>query len=125
MKLIFNAASNALCALTGLPHGRAASHGDVRWVMDQVIEEGKAVAAALDIDMEKDPAIFLAESIEVAMDHKPSMLQDVLARRRTEIDQLNGGIARFGEQVGVPTPMNQAAWALVRGLEASWELKGE
>lgn len=124
-KLIFNAASNALCSLTGLPHGRAASHEDVRWVMDGVIEEGKAVAAGLGIEMEKDPAELLEESIEVAMDHKPSMLQDVEANRRTEIDQLNGGITKFGEQVGVPTPLNKAAWALVRGLEASWQLEGD
>lgn len=123
-KLIFNAASNALCSLTALPHGRAASHDDVRWVMDQVIEEGKAVAEELGIVMEKDPAVLLEESIEVAMDHKPSMLQDVEAKRRTEIDQLNGGITRYGEQVGVPTPLNRAAWALVRGLEASWRLEG-
>ncbi|MFQ5967434.1 MAG: ketopantoate reductase family protein [Acidimicrobiia bacterium] len=120
-KLVFNAASNALCSLTGLAHGRACLHPDVRWVMDEVIEEGKSVAAALGIEMEKDPAVLLEESIEVALDHKPSMLQDVLAHRPTEIDQLNGGICRFGDEVGVPTPLNRAAWYLVRGLEASWQ----
>lgn len=122
-KLVFNAASNALCSLTRLPHGRAALHPDVRGVMDGVVAEGKAVAAALGIHMEKDPAVLLEESIPLALDHRPSMLQDVLARRRTEIDQLNGGICRFGEEVGIPTPLNRAAWALVRGLEASWELE--
>ncbi len=122
-KLIFNAASNALCSLTGLPHGRAALHPDVRWVMDRVIDEGKAVAAALGIEMDKDPAVLLDESIEPALDHAPSMLQDVRARRKTEIDQLNGGIVRFGEEVGVDTPLNRTAWALIRGVEASWELE--
>ncbi len=73
--------------------------------------------------MEKDPAILLEESIEVALDHRPSMLQDVLAHRPTEIDQLNGGICRFGDDVGVPTPLNRFAWSLVRGLQASWELE--
>ncbi|MEE9184932.1 MAG: 2-dehydropantoate 2-reductase [Acidimicrobiia bacterium] len=121
-KLIFNAASNALCSLTRLPHGRAALHEQVRWVMDGVIEEGKAVAAALGIEMEKDPAELLEESIEVALDHKPSMLQDVLAQRPTEIDQLNGGLVHFGREVGIPTPLNQAAWSLIKGLEASWKL---
>ena len=121
-KLIFNAASNALCSLTHLPHGRAALNEHVRWVMDGVIEEGKAVAAALGIEMEKDPAQLLEESIEVALDHKPSMLQDVLAERPTEIDQLNGGIVSFGDQEGIATPLNRAAWALVKGLEASWKL---
>lgn len=124
-KLIFNAASNALCSLTGLPHGRAALNTDVRWVMDQVIAEGKTVAAAMGIEMEKDPAVLLQESIEVALDHKPSMLQDVLARRPTEIDQLNGGICRFGDEVGVATPFNRSVLGLVRGMEASWDLKEE
>ena len=48
------------------------------------------------------------------------MLQDVEARRATEIDYLNGGIARFGRELDVPTPLNEAVWALVKGLEASW-----
>ncbi|NOY57154.1 MAG: 2-dehydropantoate 2-reductase [Actinobacteria bacterium] len=122
-KLIFNAASNALCSLTHLPHGRAALHPDVRWVMDAVIAEGKTVADALGITMEKDPADLLEESIAVALDHKPSMLQDVSSRRRTEIDQLNGGICRFGDEVGIATPFNRTAWYLVRGLEASWQLE--
>lgn len=121
-KLIFNAASNALCSLTQLPHGRAALDEAVRWVMDGVIEEGKAVAAALGIEMEKDPAQLLVESVEPALDHKPSMLQDVLARRVTEIDQLNGGIVRFGQEAGIPTPLNQAAYGLIKGLEHSWKL---
>lgn len=121
-KLIFNAASNALCSLTQLPHGRAALNEQVRWVMDGVIEEGKAVAAALGIEMEKDPAVLLEESIEVALDHKPSMLQDVLAQRPTEVDQLNGGIVRFGQDLGIATPLNRAAWSLVVGLEDSWKL---
>jgi 2-dehydropantoate 2-reductase len=123
-KLIFNAASNALCSLTGLTHGRACVNEDVRWVMDGVIEEGKAVAAALGIEMATDPAQLLEDSIEPAFDHKPSMLQDVLAHRPTEIDALNGGICRFGEETGIPTPLNRAAWALVRGLEASWAQDG-
>jgi 2-dehydropantoate 2-reductase len=48
------------------------------------------------------------------------MLQDVEARRLTEIDYLNGGIARFGRELGVPTPLHDAVTQLVKGLEASW-----
>jgi 2-dehydropantoate 2-reductase len=90
--------------------------------MDRVIDEGKLVAEALGVEMETDPADLLESSIEVAFEHKPSMLQDVLARRATEIDMLNGGIVRFGEETGIPTPFNRTAWALIRGLEASWKL---
>jgi 2-dehydropantoate 2-reductase len=48
------------------------------------------------------------------------MLQDVEARRQTEIDFLNGGIVRFGREYGVPTPLNEAILALMRGVEESW-----
>jgi 2-dehydropantoate 2-reductase len=48
------------------------------------------------------------------------MLQDVEAHRETEIDFLNGGIVRFGREHGVPTPLNEAILALVKGLERSW-----
>ena len=48
------------------------------------------------------------------------MLQDVEARRPTEIDYLNGGIVRFGTEYNVPTPLNRAIWSLVKGLEQSW-----
>ena len=49
------------------------------------------------------------------------MLQDVLAERATEIDALNGGVARFGAEHGVPTPLNEAIAALIKGLEHSWK----
>ena len=49
------------------------------------------------------------------------MLQDVEAHRQTEIDYLNGGIVRFGAEHGVATPLNEAIWALVKGVEQSWE----
>ena len=48
------------------------------------------------------------------------MLQDVLAERQTEVDFMNGAIVKWGEKLGVPTPLNRAVWALVKGLEHSW-----
>jgi 2-dehydropantoate 2-reductase len=48
------------------------------------------------------------------------MLQDVEARRQTEIEYLNGGIVRFGRELGVPTPLNDMVTALVKALEDSW-----
>ena len=55
---------------------------------------------------------------EVAYGHKASMLQDVEARRLTEVDYLNGGIVRFGREHEVPTPLNEAVVALIKGVEA-------
>ena len=121
-KVIFNAATNPLGALTRLTHGRVCERPDLRELVTGLVDEGEAVAAAQHIELDADPEDLIdhAARKDVAYDHKASMLQDVEARRPTEVDYLNGGIVRFGREHGVLTPLNQAVWALVKGLEASW-----
>ena len=121
-KVIFNASTNPIGALTGLTHGRVCERADLRRLVTGLVDEGKAVAAAQGITLDADPEDLIdhAAKPEVAYDHKASMLQDVEARRTTEIDYLNGGIVRFGREHAVPTPLNQAIWALVKGVEDSW-----
>ena len=121
-KVIFNAATNPLGALTGLTHGRVCDEPPLRKLVTGLVDEGKAVAEAQGIELDADPEELIEHAArpEVAYDHKASMLQDVEARRETEVDYLNGGIVRFGKEHGVPTPLNAAVWALVRGLERSW-----
>jgi 2-dehydropantoate 2-reductase len=122
-KVIFNAATNPVGALTGLTHGRVCEDATLRALVSGLVDEGKAVAAAEGIELDADPEELIdhAARPEVAYDHKASMLQDVEARRPTEIDYLNGGIARFGEERGVATPLNAAILALVKGVERSWQ----
>jgi 2-dehydropantoate 2-reductase len=121
-KLIFNAATNPVGALTRLSHGRVCERPTLRTLVTALVDEGKAVVAAQEIELDADPEELIdhAAKPEVAYDHKASMLQDVEARRETEIDYLNGGIVRFGREQGVPTPLNEMITALVKGLEASW-----
>jgi 2-dehydropantoate 2-reductase len=121
-KVIFNASTNPIGALTGLTHGRVCERPDLRVLVTGLVDEGKAVAAAQGIELDADPEELIdhAARKDVAYDHKASMLQDVEARRQTEIDYLNGGIVRFGGECGVPTPLNAAIQALVKGVEASW-----
>ena len=119
-KLIFNSASNPMAALTGLPHGVACDQPGVRRVMRELVNEGKAVAKALGVTLDGDPDALLDYGREKAYQHPPSMLTDVRNKRLTEIDALNGGIARFGEQTGVPTPLNSAITDIIKGLEYSW-----
>jgi 2-dehydropantoate 2-reductase len=121
-KVIFNASTNPIGALTGLTHGRVCERPDLRALVSGLVNEGKAVAAAQGIGLDADPEDLIdhAAKPEVAYGHKASMLQDVEARRQTEIDFLNGGIARFGREVGVPTPLNDTITALIKGVEASW-----
>jgi 2-dehydropantoate 2-reductase len=90
-------------------------------LITQLVDEGKAVAAALGITLDSDPDELVDHAAKVAYEHRASMLQDVLAERATEVDALNGGIVRFGDELGVPTPMNQAIAALIKGLEHSWQ----
>jgi 2-dehydropantoate 2-reductase len=121
-KLIFNAATNPIGALTGLTHGRVCEDPALRALVTGLVDEGKAVAAAQGIELDEDPEelIDYAARPDVAYDHKASMLQDVEGRRETEIDYLNGGVVRFGREHGVPTPLNEAVTALIKGLERSW-----
>lgn len=120
-KLIFNSASNAMGALTRLPHGIACEQ--VWPVMAALAQEGIAVSKALGVTLDSDPLALLEHGRKVAYRHKPSMLQDVLAERPTEVDALNGGIASIGREVGVPTPLNEAMAVMIKGLEHSWTLK--
>lgn len=119
-KLIFNSASNPMGALTHLPHGVACDQPGVRRVMRELVNEGKAVAAALNITLDSDPDALLDYGREKAYQHPPSMLTDVLHQRVTEIDALNGGIARLGAELGIPTPLNAAVTDIIKGLEYSW-----
>jgi 2-dehydropantoate 2-reductase len=121
-KLIFNAATNPIGALTGLSHGRLCEVEEVRHLVSGLAAEGVAVAEALGITLDSDPEDLIDHAARVAYDHRASMLQDVQARRRTEIDVLNAGIAVFGVQTGVPTPLDDVIVALIRGVERSFEL---
>jgi 2-dehydropantoate 2-reductase len=122
-KVIFNAATNPIGALTGLTHGGVCERPDLRALVSGLVSEGRAVAAAQAIELDSDPEALVdhAARPEVGYNHKASMLQDVEARRTTEIDYLNGGIVHFGREYGVATPLNEAIWALVKGVEQSWQ----
>jgi 2-dehydropantoate 2-reductase len=115
-KLIFNAASNAIAALTGRTHGQVAEPPtrELAWA---VMAEGRAVADAQGITLDLSPEELFdhAARRDVAYAHKPSMLQDVEAGRETEIDFLNGAIVAFGDRYGIDAPLNRALTQLVKG----------
>jgi 2-dehydropantoate 2-reductase len=120
-KLIFNAASNAIAALTGMTHGQIAELEETRRLAEAVMAEGIAVSDAQGIVLDSDPVELFhwAARKDVAYDHKPSMLQDVEAGQPTEIDFLNGSIVSFGERHGVDAQLNRALTALVKGIEGT------
>jgi 2-dehydropantoate 2-reductase len=119
-KLIFNASTNPVGALTQLHHGAATRFAATGKLFEDLIAEGEAVARAMSIELHGDPRLMVQKGANAPGKHRASMLQDVLAKRATEIDFMNGAIVRWGDQLGVPTPLNRAMWELVKGLEHSW-----
>jgi 2-dehydropantoate 2-reductase len=120
-KLIFNASTNPVGALTLLHHGAATRFGSTSRLFNDLIAEGEAVARRLGIELHGDPRQLVQKGANAPGKHRASMLQDVFAKRQTEVDFMNGAIAQWGDKVGVPTPLNKALWGLIKGLEHSWE----
>ena len=119
-KLIFNSAVNPVGALTQLHHGAATRYGPTAALYEQLLQEGEAVAKALGITLHGDARLMIAEGASAPEKRNVSMLLDILAKRPTEVDFMNGAIADLGEKLAVPVPLNRAIWQLVKGLEHSW-----
>jgi 2-dehydropantoate 2-reductase len=124
-KVVFNAATNPVGALTQLTHGGVCEFEPTRRLVSELIAEGVAVADAQGIVLDSDPEALVDHAARVAYEHRASMLQDAEARRQTEIDFLNGAVVEWGRRTGVATPMNEAIWALVRALERSWSQESQ
>jgi len=120
-KLIFNAATNPVGALTLLHHGAATRFRPTGQLFSDLIVEGEAVAKGMGIELHGDPRQLVQKGANAPGKHRASMLQDVLAERQTEVDFMNGAIVQWGEKVSVPTPLNKALWELIKGLEHSWK----
>jgi len=124
-KLIFNATVNAVAALTGLPHDPhfAAEHelGDLGHLVHALVDEGKAVAAAAGIELHEDPWEMNVHATRRGSAHYPSMLEDVEARRPTEIELITGALVREADRLNVLVPLHTALYRLVKAKEASWE----
>jgi 2-dehydropantoate 2-reductase len=123
-KLIFNATVNAVAALTGLPHdphfAAREQVGDLGHLVYDLVEEGKRVAASAGVELHEDPWEMNVLATQRGSRHYPSMLEDVEARRPTEIEHITGALVREASRQGVPVPLHTTLYRLVRAREASW-----
>ena len=119
-KLVFNATVNSVAALTGLPHDRHFAEGDLGDLVRGLVDEGKAAARAAGVELWEDPWEMNVLATQRGHTHRPSMLEDVEARRPTEIDLIAGALVREAGKLGVPVPLHTALYALVKGREASY-----
>ena len=116
LKAIANNAINPVAALAGVPNG-ALREGALRERARAACREGTAVAATLEITLPGDPWTRALEIMERTAENRCSMLQDLEARRRTEIDAITGAIVRRGRRTGVATPVSEALLRTVRARE--------
>ena len=119
-KLIFNATVNGVAALTGLPHDPHFAGEPLGPLVHALVEEGKAPAEAAGVQLGEDPWEMNVLATQRGHAHRPSMLEDVEAKRPTEVDLINGALVREAARGDVPVPLHRALYALVKGKEASY-----
>jgi 2-dehydropantoate 2-reductase len=130
-KLIFNAAVNSVAALTDLPHvalyARRRHDTDLGHLLYDLVEEGKAVAAAAGVELFEDPWEMNREAVAIGATgggdyaHVPSMLADVRDGRPTEVDFILGALVREAARHGVPVPRCEALYRLVKARDRSYD----
>jgi 2-dehydropantoate 2-reductase len=123
-KLIFNATVNGVAALTGLPHdfhfAQTEQPSDLGHLVRSLVDEGKAVAAGAGVELHDDPWEMNVLATQRGHRHFPSMLEDVEARRPTELESINGALVREAARLGVAVPLQTALYRLVKAREASY-----
>jgi 2-dehydropantoate 2-reductase len=122
VKLIWNCALNAISALGQARYVRIAESEDARKVVQEAVNEVLAVARAAHIVLPgvADSQAALAGAMKIATqmaEQLSSTGQDINRGKRTEVNSLNGYIARRGTELGVPTPVNHTLYTLVKLLE--------
>ncbi len=122
MKVLYNSALNGLSTLFDVPYGKLLDEAITRQLMEKIVDEAYQVAKARKVVLEPDNAqsylqLLFTQLIPSTAGHHSSMLQDLKRERLTEIDALNGAIARLGAAAGVPTPINALITRLVHAQE--------
>jgi 2-dehydropantoate 2-reductase len=125
IKLLCNCALNAISALGHARYGQIAENPDARKVMQRVVDEVLAVARAAGVRLPniEDSTAGMAAAMEIATQMAAafsSTAQDIQRGKPTEIDSLNGYIARRGAQLGIEVPVNHALFALIKLIEHSF-----
>jgi len=123
-KGISNCGYNTVGAVLGLTVGAVLRSPAGRAVVDQVWRECCQVAEALGMgDMWGEMDEERERLLEGFADYYPSMAQDVIRRRQTEIEHMNGAVVRYGRELGIPTPANAMLTDMILTIQSNYELK--
>jgi 2-dehydropantoate 2-reductase len=125
-KLIINCGINALTAIMRLNNGRLIEFETTRRILREAVTEAVKVTKRKKIKLIYDDPLAKVEAVcEATAQNISSMLQDILKKKRTEIDYINGVIVRQGQSLGIPTPVNSLLVDLVKTIEATYNLRVE
>lgn len=124
-KAIVNIGTNPIHALCNLRVGEIFDVQEVKEIIFDTMEEAVRVGRAegmeaLDFDGPKEVLMQITGK-DGTSTNRSGMLMDVLAKRKTEIDFLNGAIVRLGMKHGIPTPINKTLVAAIKGLERNFD----
>lgn len=123
-KLIVNVGINALTAITGLQNGMLPEHAGTSEILEMAVDEAVRVAEAKGIKLQyHDPVAHVKEVCRLTAQNRASMLQDVLNKRKTEIDMINGAVVREGKAEGIDTPVNKVLTGLVSVIQETYDLR--
>lgn len=123
-KLLVNVGVNALTAISRLRNGAVVEHPEALDILRRSVEEAQGVARAKGIRLPYENAVQKVENAcRATQANFSSMLQDVLNRRETEVDFINGAVVREGQKWGLETPVNQMLTALVKILEKTYTVR--
>lgn len=116
-KVAFNAALNSLCAVTKCTVGQLGESADSRALAHAIAAEVLETARARGLEVSDSVHATLDHAMDHHLHHKPSMLQDLLAGRPTEIDAINQAVVREAAKCGRTVPLTAALGTLVRVCE--------
>jgi 2-dehydropantoate 2-reductase len=122
-KMLYNCALNPLGAILDVPYGTLAKYEFTRAIMNGIVAEVFNVMTAAGYETHWRSAadfleVFYEKLVPDTAEHKSSTLQDILAKKRTEIDALNGAVITLAESFSVPVPYNSVVCNIVRFIEA-------
>ena len=120
-KLIINVGINAIAAITRLNNGALVESEEARALLRAAVQEAAKIVKRKRIKLSYDDPIQKVESVcKATSANRCSMLQDVLNKKRTEIDFINGAIVRQGKALGITTPVNEVLTNLIKTIETSY-----
>jgi 2-dehydropantoate 2-reductase len=121
-KLIISTGINALTAITRLENGKLIKLEGTKKILREAVTEALRVAKRKRIKLIYDDPLAKVESVcEATATNTSSMLQDVLRKKHTEVDYINGAIVRLAQELGMNAPVNSMLLDLIKTIENSYD----